>query len=103
MILKSPFILSVATMLATIISWTQAVPVPNAPAAAGTSTIWPNATARGDTDRTHIGLPGRHAGQPTNNRPISTLLATAHHYHRDLAIPSTAERPGGEEDGGRVS
>src|SRR3546814_2298377 len=59
-------------MLATIISWTQAVPVPNAPAAAGTSTIWPNAIARGDPDRTHIGLPDRQAGQHQHDRSIST-------------------------------
>src|SRR3546814_1762872 len=87
MIGKSPFILSVATMLATIISWTQAVPVPNAPAAAGTSTIWPNAIARGDPDRTHIGLPDRQAGQHQHDRSISTLVAIAKHYERDLAIP----------------
>src|SRR3546814_7690931 len=76
-----------ATMLATIISWTQAVPVPNAPAAAGTSTIWPNAIARGDPDRTHTGLPDRQAGQHQHDRSISTLVAIAKHYERDLAIP----------------
>src|SRR3546814_8289851 len=74
-------------MLATIISWTQAVPVPNAPAAAGTSTIWPNAIARGDPDRTHIGLPDRQAGQHQHDRSISTLVAIAKHYERDLDIP----------------
>src|SRR3546814_8566628 len=74
-------------MLATIISWTQAVPVPNAPADAGTSTIWPNAIARGDPDRTHIGLPDRQAGQHQQDRSISTLVAIAKHYERDLAIP----------------
>src|SRR3546814_15560975 len=76
-----------ATMLATIISWTQAVPVPNAPAAAGTSTIWPNANARGDPDRTHIGLPDRQAGQHPHDRAISTLVAIAKQYERDTAIP----------------
>src|SRR3546814_8878086 len=75
-------------MLATIISWTQAVPVPNAPAAAGTSTIWPNAIARGDPDRTHIGLPDRQAGQHQHDRSISTLVAIAKPYERNLAIPS---------------
>src|SRR3546814_16872292 len=73
-------------MLATIISWTQAVPVPNAPAAAGTSTIWPNAIARGDPDRTHIGLPDRQAGQHQHDRSISTLVAIAKNYERDWAI-----------------
>src|SRR3546814_16375650 len=74
-------------MLATVTSWTQAVPVPNAPAAAGTSTIWPNEIARGDPDRTHIGLPDRQSGQHQHDRSISTLVALAKYYERDLAIP----------------
>src|SRR3546814_15915568 len=100
MIGKSPFILSVATMLATIISWTQAVPVPNAPAAAGTSTIWPNAIERGDPDRTHIGLPDRQPGPHKHDRPTSPLVEIANHYNGDLPIPRRkSEKSSGREKG----